>query len=652
MPRAVGREDRRWWKQTQPDALADVLSATLTSIEARQKPRRRIFAKHASLYLDLENQESTSLLSQLSTSNETQGRVSRNVCHALVQTCMAHIAKNRPRPMFLTRKGDNALQKKAKDLTAFIDGLYAQMKIHRTGQMVFRDAAIFATGFGHFYADADRGEIVCERVPVDEIFVDDREARYGSPRQMFRVRAINRDVLIDMFPDCEADLLVAPTAPGGGEDSDMLQVIEAWHLPTGRVKWRNEAGEEQKERGKGLKPETDGKHVLVCGKTVLSERPWTHDWFPILPFHWEEPLFGFWGRGLVESVAGKQLELNNLDRDIQTTHEMMGRPVILLPIGANIDIDDINNEIGAVIRYDGAQPPGFQRSPTLDPAIYQERAALWQQCFEDTGVSHSNATGQKPAGVEAAVAIREVNDLSGTRFVVKAQAYESWFLDGAAICIALARELYDEHDIDLVAKGRAGKFIRNIKWSDVDMDDDAFDMQMFPTSLLPTTPAGRLQTVTELMQGGLLSPEEGRQLMDFPDLDGARGMTLATEAFEYAVDLVGDVLEGREPNADPRVNLDLTMKVVLSSYLRALRDGTPETTLERLRQLMDTLQRWQDLIKGGLSPADVAAGATELPPPPMPPPGAGGPMPMGPEGGPPMPMPGGPMGPEGMLPAA
>ena len=37
--------------------------------------------------------------------------------------------------------------------------------------------------------------------------------------------------------------------------------------------------------------------------------------------------------GLVESVAGKQLELNNLDRDIQTAHRRGERPVVLMPIG-------------------------------------------------------------------------------------------------------------------------------------------------------------------------------------------------------------------------------------------------------------------------------------------------------------------------------
>jgi len=632
-PASQPRRDARWWTQTDPAQCAKLTAATKESIASQQQTRRALMAKHAALYLDLRREGDADMASTLASD---RARVSRNVCHALVQTCIAHIAKNRPRPQFVTKGGDNALQRKAKDLTAYCDGLYMQMGIHAKGQAVFRDAGIFGTGFGHFYADVERGEIVCERVPVDEVYVSDVEARYGTPRQMFRTRNLNRDVLIDMFPASAEEIERAGNAFASDDSSDMVEVIEAWHLPTGPVRWSDAEGEPTKERGKGRKPTTDGRHVIVCGNAVLLSRPWTHEWFPILPFHWEDPLYGFWGRGLVESVAGKQLELNNLDRDIQTAHRRGGRPVVLMPIGSSIDEDDINNEVFAIIKYDatGGPPPSFQVTPTLNPAIYQERAALWQQCFEDTGVSHSNATGQKPAGVEAAVAIREVNDLSGTRFVVKAQAYEQWFVDAARICIALARELYDEHDVDLTVKGRAGKFIKSIKWSDVDMDDDAYDLQVFPTSLLPTTPAGRLQTITEMMQNGLLDPVQGRALMQLPDLDGAHGMSLQDEAFEYAVDLVADILEGGDGEAaDPRADLNLLFKVTLTTYLRALREKVAEGTLERFRTLMDTVQRWQKLIEGGVSPADVAAGATELPAPPMPP-GAGE-VPMAGPGAPP-----------------
>lgn len=634
------RKESRWWLQTGPEC-AQLVTATKDKIAGQQQVRRNLHAKHAALYLDLRREGDADMASTLASDRV---RVSRNVCHALVQTTCAHIAKNRPRPIFLTTKGDAALAKKAEKLTQFVDGLYAAMGIHEKGQAVFRDAGIFGTGFGHFYVDTDREEIACERVPVDEVYVSDVEARYGTPRQMFRVRRIHRDVLLDLYPDAAEEIERAPQAIGSAvdDDGDMVEVVEAWHLPTGKVRWTNADGEEQKERGKGLTPRTDGRHVVACGNTVLASRPWTHDFFPILPFHWEPPLYGYWGRGLVESVAGKQMELNNLDRDIQTAHKRGGRPVVFLPIGASVDEDDLNNEIGAIIRYDSASPPpGFQVTPTMNPAIYQERASLWQQCFEDTGVSHSNATGQKPAGVEAAVAIREVNDLSGTRFVVKAQAYERWFVDAARICIALARELYDEHEVDLVAKGRAGKFIRSIKWTDVDMADDQWLMDVYPTSLLPTTPSGRLQTITEMMEGGLLDPDEGRALLDFPDIKGARGVSLSAEAFEYAVDVVGGILDGDDGEAaDPRCNLAVLEKVALATYLRALREKVGEPALERLRVLLDTVQRWKEMIGAGMTGADIAAGKPmpEAPPPaPMAPP-PGGPMPMGPGAGPDMPM--------------
>ena len=83
---------------------------------------------------------------------------------------------------------------------------------------------------------------------ASEIFVDDVEALYGQPRQLHRVKQVDRQVLLDMFPD-DAGLIMG-AKPSRTEENgrsiiaDMITVRESWHLPS----------------GPGAK---DGKHVIT-----------------------------------------------------------------------------------------------------------------------------------------------------------------------------------------------------------------------------------------------------------------------------------------------------------------------------------------------------------------------------------------------------
>lgn len=623
-PMPQTREERRWWMHEGVDlanAVAGVWGLSRKTSTRRLDERRHWWALYGD---DTQDREDGGTLRRLTSSN---------MCHSTVQTCIAHIAKARPRPLFTTTNGDDELQRKAQDLTTFGDGMLDQMRIGELGQLAFRDGAIEGTGLIYVWADKDAGEVRAERVPCDEVEVPLHQGR--DPRWMVRRKLEDRDDLIARYPDAEDEILARPCANPRDQTDDRVEVFYAWHLPTRRVRWLDEEGNEIPERRKGARAKTDGRAVVVMGDVVLATMPWTWATFPIVPFRWEPPTDtrGWWGVGLVELIAGKQEELDDLSKDVQTSHRLGGKPMIFLFDGSQVDGDAITNDFFCQVKVKGPQAPQTVMMPTLNPAVYQERQRLQQEIYDDSGVSRANATGQKPAGVTSGVAIREVNDLGGTRWVVKAQTYEQFFLDITRVALDQARWLYDECEVDLTVKGDAGKFIRRIPWTKVAMDDDLFRMKAFPASLLPTTPGARMQTITDMMEGGLLSPEEGRHLLQVPDLEGARGMTANDEAWEYAVWVAGDIVAGRAVEIDPRCNLDVLLDRLVANYLRALR---PESTVtptirERMREAMDTVMRWQRMREAGATTEQLLAG--EMPPPPEPPPG---PDPMAP------PMPGGP----------
>ena len=187
-------------------------------------------------------------------------------------------------------------QREAKKLNAFLDGVFYENGTHEIGRTVFRDAAVWGDGFIHVFAKGDR---VChERVMSSEIFVDDVESLYGVPRQMHRIKQVDRQVLFDLFPE-DADK-IAGAKPSRTEEAgrsivaDMITVRESWHLPSG-------PGAD------------DGKHCITIDGAVLGEmEPWPHQFFPFARVQWSPRLYGYWGQGLAEQLQNIQLEINKL----------------------------------------------------------------------------------------------------------------------------------------------------------------------------------------------------------------------------------------------------------------------------------------------------------------------------------------------------
>jgi hypothetical protein len=596
-PRKRRRDDSidvRWWKLDGPE-LAQSAFQVVRAIENTTSTRRELFEKYACQYLDLRMVKSgtatSSLLSRLTPSTARARRCSTNVTASCVDTAGAHTSKNRPRPIYLTSGGDLALQNQARDMTRYMDGLLAMLKAHVTGQTVARDSHIFGTGIGYVYTQLFEdesgkvidGEIKVERVFVDELRIDEDEARSGLPRQMHRVRLMTRDELIDIFPEHEQAILDAQPARDTRTAADLVEVIESWHLPTGKVRYeKTDGGEDDRS-----KPITDGCFATTLGGEVtLQATVYTRDYFPFLPLYWSPPLAGFWGRGLAEELQGKQKQINDLDADIDKAIKLGAKIKLLVPQDCELDGDGWSDVIGEQIKFKGPTPPTPIVPPAVGGELYAFRKTLIQECYEISGVSQSQATATKEAGLNSGAAVREQNDINSTRFVLKSQAYEQWYMDLSRMLIDLSRELYDQHKIDLKVKGRAGKFLKTIQWSKVNLDNDAYDMQVFPVSLLPTTPQGRMETVQEMLDKGLISPEAGKRLLDFPDLEEFN--SLETAFFDYAAGLVADLLEGGDYEPpDWRADLKMVLNVTLANYVRALRMKVPEQILERLRQLMD-----------------------------------------------------------------
>ena len=138
---------------------------------------------------------------------------------------------------------------------------------------------------------------------------------------------------------------------------------------------------------------------------------------------------------------------------------------------------------------------------------------------------------------------------------------------------------------------------------DVRMAQDDYQLQAFPISLLPSTPAGRIQTVQELINMGVISEREQiTKLLDYPDLASVtHWMETAENDVEWRISKILDDSEYVAP--DPLMNLALARSRMQLAYLEALQQGVEQ---EKLDMMLTFITQAQGMLDAAAAPPEAA----------------------------------------------
>ncbi len=589
------REAKAWWtlsEQGLPEALTDILT-TLRQRQSLLTTQRQLSAR---LYCN-QNPASTwgvTASRTLSSSPASRGRLRYNVIKSVCDTVQAKIAKNHPDVMFLTNGGSYRLRRKAQKLSTFSRGVFDENRVDELMTAVCMDAELQGSGFVHPHEEF--GRVRLERVMADEIWVDEIEAFTGQPRSLFRVKLVDRDQLLALHPDAAA--LIEHAEPATQDEigasatslpiSDLVQVCEAWHLPS-NPNAKAKSG--------------DGVHVLALKNGTIFKEPWTRGYFPFVKLDWSRKPWGYFGIGLAEEIEPQQLEVNRILWTIQESQMAMGSFKIAVRAGSNVDPNHLNDEIGTLIYYTGDAPPAYLTPPSVSSEVYQHLQTTISAAYQQAGLSFASSTGQNPLGAGASgQALREMEYIETDRFQIFAQAYERAHVELARQCIDVARDIA-ARDGGYPTQAPGSGFLRTIDWKDIDLSGDEYVVRSFPVSSLPQTPAARMQTVAEMVQAGWVSPRQGRRLMRFPDLEQIQSLQDAVE--ERIHDALEQIIDdGAYIPPDGFLDLTLAKELVLEYYnLYASLDIEPER--------LDLLQQWSEHIDY----LAKAAQAASAPPP-------------------------------------
>lgn len=599
---------RRWWEMTGREA-AESISSVVQFLQQRQAGRLRTMVSNARLYGNIGNigLGSSSFGALVQQQPTAKKYASYNAIGSGIDTMVSHIGETKPRAYYLTSGGDYKQHRQAQKLTQWTDGVFYENTTYRKGSECFRDGGVFGDGHMHIYV---RGNKLChERTLGAELWLDEVEGQYGTPRNLTYAKVVDRDELIAYCPDKADEIRKAnpakQTASAAADSiSDMVQVAETWHLGA---------------------PDKDGKLVggktalVLVGTDVMLEEPveWPHDFFPFARFPWSKPLWGYWAKGGCEAAKGKQLWLNELMWTIQRAMRLSGTIKVAMEHGSKLVDEHVNNEIGSILKHSPGKPPHFFTASPIDQSFFDEKRAAIADIYEELGVSELSAGNVKPQGLDSKPSLREFKETQNDRHKTKAELYDDFYLQIARISRALAADL---PGYTVRVPGSTG--FRNIAVKDLGkVRDEEFVLQCFPVSQLPRDPAGRTQTIQEWVQAGWLTPRQGRKLMDFPDLQAAN--TLADAQEEYLLQRLEAIIdEGEYAPPEPTDDLSLDKETILhfiQLYSRLQLEPEKMELLRTFNNQVDTLMARMLVPSPGTVPAgDPAAGPPQGQPPPAP----------------------------------
>lgn len=578
----------KWWDASSDDELVKQLLSTAAYIKENQNYRYRQTAVYARLYgnMSMFNFVGSNLSKMDQMTGLPADRPTFNLVQAAVDTLVSRISQSRPSPVFLTDNGNYKERTLAKKLNNFISGELYRTDAYKKATIMLRDALVTGMGVLKIFETADH-KVGIDRVLLTELLVDSSDGMYGEPRTMYHMKLVDRDVLADITKKKKIVEKADKAYPDNSSEStksvaDQVLVIEGWRLPS-------------------TPTSKDGRHVIACSSGIILDEVYTKSKFPFVFLPYSERLLGFWAQGLAEQLMGTQMEINALLFTISRAIKLVGVPRVFVEEGSKVSGSAFNNDIGTIIKYRGVKPI-YEVAQAVPAELYAQLQRLIDYGFQQSGVSMMSATSQKPAGLNSGEAIRSYDDISTDRFASLDRKYNDCFIELAYQIFDKAKEIAKEQgSYTTIYPGKdATKQIDLPKVSEL---DNPYVIQCFNMSSLPKDPAGRMQKVAEMIQSGMVSIQEGRRLLDFPDIQQMDKLANASEERIFQVlDKIID--EGEYTQPDPFMNLALAEELVVQYYNLYIPAKLEEEKAEMLRTFFEQVQG----LKAAATPPAPAPG--------------------------------------------
>ncbi len=510
--------DLRWW-QLEGTRMRDALWASFAVAREASKGRAQAY-EHLRCLAD------RGVVIEMNDGDDVGGdteECAENVIGQVIETASTKLLESRPDVQIQTDGAMDTAQMRAKELAGWVNSASQSIGLYDVVEEAWDEAMTVGTGAFRVFADEyDRPR--AEVAYCEDLHVNPLEAKHNAVRTLYYERTMDRAALASMYPQ-HRNKLANSTASLTGRDaeddrgdsartwSDMVTVVEAWRFA---LVPPPADGELPKARA--------GRHIIATEGVVLIDEQYCSDKAPFRFMRWRKRRRSFWGVGIPESCEIMQSHMN---LHASTTEETLQTLVPQVWVDDGTNTQRLDNIPGRVNASPGGKPPVMTAAhPGLLQAFTDREREYRERMFASQGVSQMEAQAQKPAGLNSGRAQLVHQDIKSKRLLMQGRQVEDAYTWAFDQLIRVADEIVErggDGDPDaLVYLAGEGEDITATAYADVRISEFMYQAKVFPVSKLPDSPAGRLEFVAELLQLGIVPPEDSLGLLSLPDLEGYR----------------------------------------------------------------------------------------------------------------------------------
>lgn len=571
-----------WWKQDK-EKLPGALDAYATEVRKRQEWHFRRLETYLRLYGGDRyvtsfnaNPIRTAGRPVMTVNRGRDGgvRLALNIVRNMVDAATSRMTEQRYKPTYVPQAGDWELQNRAKLRGRLVEACLLKGKFYEERQKTMRANALVGSGF--LEVIPRNGRVYYEYLFPGEVLVDDWQQQTARPRVLVQEKLVDRELLMARYPGNKAAIKKSegPDERHLGRDplTDQVVVRKAWRLPS----------------FEGAK---DGRFTIATSHAALIDRVWTRERTTLAKWDWSEPLGGFFGEGLGEQLLGIQREINSVLRTVAANVYAGGGLKIACEKNSGIEDAQLSNALGGVrIDYTGTAPTFFVHD-LFSPQLLSYIQFLIEKAHSQTGFSELSVSSEIPAALSGSgKSMMVYENIESKRFMNVGRNDQRAVLDVADLTLDAAEDLQAEGGFRVMYPHRS--FLEPISWKEALVDRESVEVQCWPASLMPSSIAGRMAVLDELLARGVIDEAEYRQKLEIPDLDAEHDLVSASK--ELCDERIGRILErGEAMPPHPYMNLDEFVKRATMSYQRAELNKCP---VDRLLLLGDAIDMAESLL--------------------------------------------------------
>jgi hypothetical protein len=553
------RGDERYKLERAMDLVADAV--------ALEQSQREIHASHLANAQHYNNRQLASFDWGtgffLSKSLRPVNLVSEPIQAVAIDMLTAQVGKNRPKAAFIGRGASWKTKRAADKADKYLWGETVRQGLYSKLSSSFTSACIF--GFGGMRHEWVNGKDELTEVHPDQILVDEREAAAtGSYSYIFHRRCLPVATVSAKFNIPIEDLL----EEAAGNESPLthrkighgfILLVEGWIRAT-------DGG--------------PGRYVAATQKRCLDDQPWPNKWLPFCFYHYNRKISGrgFYQPAVIETLLPFKIRYDAITLRIQEMQNTSGHHW-LVPNGSGVDPKDFMARGQRLILYNPGMMPTVVTLPGPLADYYRERDRIEGAMYSRLGLGQmSNASLPDNVRYDSSVALQEANAIQDGRLVIPAQGYEEYILDNFKTMMLFTRYHAGMREMDsdggkqkirtrymAYGKGRGKSYCCDVDWDEIDLDENAYEMQLEASSAHSMTPAAARQRLEDDLGKGIITPAEYAVQVANPDSEAV--LTLAAAAasnIEYVVDRLCD---GIAISPEPDQDLEYGVKRVTQSLL-------------------------------------------------------------------------------------